>query len=130
MGSASVVRWLKNVERKPQGARRRKIDLERLRQDVIAYPSAYQHERAQRFGVVQNAIFVALKKLKINSEKTLRHPKADEDERLIFRDKIAAYGAQHRTMVYSDESGFAQAMPRQDSGVTACTTGMHADEPT
>ncbi len=124
------MRWLKNVERKPQGARRRKIDLERLRQDVIAYPGAYQHERAQRFGVAQNAIFVALKKPKINSEKTLRHPKADEDERLIFRDKIAAYGAQHRTMVYSDESGFAQAMPRQDSGVTACTTGMHADEPT
>ncbi|MBX3326337.1 MAG: IS630 transposase-related protein [Nitrospira sp.] len=69
VGSASVVRWLKNVERQPQGYRRRKIDLEALRQDVIAYPDAYQHERAQRFSVTQNAIFVALKKLPVTHKK-------------------------------------------------------------
>ncbi|HMS85909.1 MAG TPA: IS630 transposase-related protein [Nitrospira sp.] len=65
VGRASVVRWIKHVERNPQGARRRKIDLEALRQDVMDYPDAYQYERAQRFGVAQNAIFVALKKLQL-----------------------------------------------------------------
>ena len=74
VGSASVVRWLKNVERKPQGYRRRKIDLEALRKDVIAYPDAYQHERAQRFGVTQNAIFVALKKLPVTHKKNASPP--------------------------------------------------------
>ena len=69
VGSASVVRWIKNVERKPQGARRRKIDLEALRQDVMDYPDSYQHERAQRFGVAQNAIFFALKKLQLTYKK-------------------------------------------------------------
>ena len=113
VGSASVVRWIKHVERKPQGARRRKIDLEALRQDVLTYPDAYQHERAQRFGVAQNAIFVALRKLTVTYKKTFRHPKADEDERRIFRDKMAAYGVQHRTIVYIDESGFAHDMPRR-----------------
>ncbi|MBX3326338.1 MAG: IS630 family transposase [Nitrospira sp.] len=46
-------------------------------------------------------------------KKTLRHPKADEDERRIFQDNMAAYDAQHRTIVYIDESGFAQDMPRR-----------------
>jgi Transposase len=44
----------------------RKIDLEVLRQDALKYPNAYQHERAQRFGVAQNANFVVLKKLTIS----------------------------------------------------------------
>ena len=47
---------------------RRTIDLEALRKDVIDYPDAYQHERAQRFGVAQNAIFFALKKLQLTTE--------------------------------------------------------------
>jgi len=127
VGSASVVRWIKNVERKPQGSRRRKMDLEALRQDVLEYPDAYQHERAQQFGVAQNAIVVALRKLKVTSKKTLRHPKADEDERCIFRDKIAAYGSQHRTIVYIDESGFAQDMPRRygDAPIGQRCHGVH-----
>ena len=74
VGSASVVRWSKNVERKPQGYRRRKIDLEALRKDVIDYPDAYQHERAQRFGVAQNAIFFALKKLQLTYKKNASSP--------------------------------------------------------
>lgn len=75
VGGASVGRWIKNVERKPQGYRRRKIDLEALRQDVIDDPDAYQHERAQRFGVAQNAIFFALKKLKVTYKKNASAPR-------------------------------------------------------
>lgn len=74
VGMASVVRWIKNVERKPQGTRHRKIDLAALRQDVLDHPDAYQHERAQRFGVAQNAIFVALKKLKLSYKKNASSP--------------------------------------------------------
>ena len=69
VGVASVVRWIKHVERKPPGFRHRKIDLEVLRQDVVAYPDAYQYERAQRLGVRQNAIFLALKKLGVTYKK-------------------------------------------------------------
>jgi hypothetical protein len=46
-------------------------------------------------------------------KKTLRHPKADVAARHAFRQKIEAYQAQGRTVVYIDESGFAHDMPRQ-----------------
>ena len=77
IGVASVTRWVKNIHRKPQGFRQRKIDLEVLRQDILDYPDAYQYERAKRLGVAQNAIFLALQKLDITYKKTLKHPKAD-----------------------------------------------------
>ncbi|SFM58009.1 IS630 transposase-related protein, partial [Nitrosomonas communis] len=60
VGVASVTRWVKNIHRKPQGFRQRKIDLDVLRQDIRDYPDAYQYERAKRLGVAQNAIFLAL----------------------------------------------------------------------
>jgi transposase len=69
VGVASVVRWIRPVHRKPPGFRHRKIDLEVLRQDVLTYPDAYQYERAQRLGVRQNAIFLALKKLRVTYKK-------------------------------------------------------------
>ncbi|SDY17638.1 Transposase [Nitrosomonas sp. Nm33] len=62
-GVARVTRWIKNIHRKPQGFRRRKIDLEALRQDILDYPGAYPFERAKRLGVTQNVIFLALRKL-------------------------------------------------------------------
>ena len=54
---ASVTRWVKNIHRKPQGSRKRKIDLDVLRQEITDYPDAYQYERVKRLGVAQNAIF-------------------------------------------------------------------------
>ena len=69
VGVASVTRWVKNIHRKPQGFRQRKIDLDVLRQDIRDYPDAYQYERAKRMGVAQNAIFLALKKLGVTYKK-------------------------------------------------------------
>ena len=69
VGIASVVRWLKNPDPKVHDYRRRKIDIDALARDVEQYPDAYQSERAARFGVHQNAIFHALKKLKISYKK-------------------------------------------------------------
>jgi transposase len=69
VGTTSLVRWLKCVERKPSGPRRRKIDKARLVQDVAEYPDAYQYERAARFGVSSTAIWKALKQLRISYKK-------------------------------------------------------------
>ncbi|MBX3629099.1 MAG: IS630 transposase-related protein [Nitrosomonas sp.] len=69
VGVASVTRWIKDIHRKPQGFRKRKIDLDVLRQDILDYPDAYQHERAARLGVAQNAIFMALRKLGVTYKK-------------------------------------------------------------
>ncbi|SFN09246.1 Transposase [Nitrosomonas communis] len=69
VGVASLTRWVKNIHRKPQGFRQRKIDLDVLRQDILDYPEAYQYERAKRLDVTQNAIFLALKKLGITYKK-------------------------------------------------------------
>ncbi|WP_246327384.1 IS630 transposase-related protein, partial [Candidatus Competibacter phosphatis] len=70
VGKASVMRWLKQVERKPSGFRRRKLDVAALEQDLRDYPDAYQRERAARLGVTQNAICYALKrKLRVSYKK-------------------------------------------------------------
>lgn len=69
VGIASVVRWLKNPVPKVHGHRRRKIDMDALARDIGQYPDSYQSERAARFGVHQNAICHALKKLKVSYKK-------------------------------------------------------------
>ena len=112
VGIASVVRWLKQIERKPQGFRKSKLDLDQLRQDIFDYPDAYQAERAERFGVSRNSIRWGLKKLGVTYKKTLKHPKSNEDEGQKFQEKIDAYKAENRPLIYIDESGFAHDMPR------------------
>lgn len=73
VGKASVMRWLKRIERKPSGFRHRKLDMAALQQDVRDYPDAYQYERAARLGVTQNAICYALKhKLRVSNKKNTR----------------------------------------------------------
>ena len=92
--------------------RKRKIDLERLKQDVRDYPDAYHYERAERFSVATNAIWQALQKLNLTYKKALKHPKADEGKRRIFQAKIERLAQEGRPIVYLDESGFAHDMPR------------------
>ena len=70
VGKASVMRWLKRIEHKPSGFRRRKLDVEALAADLRDDPDAYQYERAARLGVTQNAICYALKnKLRVSHKK-------------------------------------------------------------
>ena len=45
-------------------------------------------------------------------KKTLHHPKAETGARQRFQDTIEAYQNADRALVYLDESGFAQSMPR------------------
>ena len=45
-------------------------------------------------------------------KKTLVHPKANEEKRTTFKNRIAKYKEEGRSIVYIDESGFAHDMPR------------------
>ena len=45
-------------------------------------------------------------------KKSLQHPRADETAKARFQQKITAYQAARRAIVYLDESGFAHDMPR------------------
>ena len=66
VGIASLVRWSGKLEPKVYRRQRGlKIDLEMLAQDLRDHPDAYQHERAARFGVSQNGICQAVKKLQL-----------------------------------------------------------------
>lgn len=113
VGIASLKRWSKRLEPKPHIRRKiRKIDLEKLAQDVRDFPDAYQYERAARFGVTPKAIWQALRKLGVTYKKSLVHPKTDADARRAFLAKIAGHEAAGRPVVYIDESGFARDMPR------------------
>ena len=109
VGGASITRWLKRVE--PQETRNKpatKLDMGEIEEN----PAAYQYELAKQFGVCQAAIGKALQRLKISYKKTLAHPKADENARHIFQDKIKAYQTDNQPIVYIDESGFAHDMQR------------------
>ena len=70
VGRASLTRWLTRLEPDQSKPRQRKIDLEKLKQDVRDYPDAYQYERAACFGVATNAIWQALQKLNLTYKKS------------------------------------------------------------
>ena len=76
VGIASVVRWIRDIQRKPSGPRQRKIDLAVLLKDIEDHPDAYQYERARRLSVAQNAIFQALKKLGVSYKKNTSAPES------------------------------------------------------
>jgi transposase len=64
--------WLARQDLQPrqQGVwRRRKLDREALRAHVRDYPDALVRERAVHFGVYPNAVWVALKALKLTHKK-------------------------------------------------------------
>lgn len=85
VGAQSIFRWLKNIE--PKTTRNKpcpKIDMEKLKQDVIDRPDDYQHERAKRFGVSQNAIFKGLKRLGISRKKNVKSPQGERKREICI----------------------------------------------
>ncbi|WP_238334405.1 IS630 transposase-related protein [Arsenophonus endosymbiont of Bemisia tabaci] len=69
IGSASVSRWINQIEPKASTMRERKIDKSELIKDFEQYPDVYQKERAERFGVCQKAIWQAIKKMGLTYKK-------------------------------------------------------------
>ncbi len=78
VGVASLKRWSKRLEPLSYKRKSRKIDLERLAEDVRQFPDAYQYERAARFGVTQKAIWQALGEL---GETYKKSPQPSQGER-------------------------------------------------
>lgn len=66
----TLYHWLGADELRPKvhGPRRRKLDKQALCADVRAYPDAYLHERASRFGVHVSNISRALRQLDIRKK--------------------------------------------------------------
>ena len=63
VGIASIKRWARRIDPRPRERRKvRKIDPEKLAQEVIDHPDACQYDRAARFDVTPKAIWQALGK--------------------------------------------------------------------
>ena len=71
VGIASLKRWSKRISPKPYERKKiRKLDPDKLAQDVLDRPDDYQYERAARFGVCQESIWQALRKLGVTHKKS------------------------------------------------------------
>jgi transposase len=87
VGIASVKRWSKRLEPKRYERRKvRKIDLDKLAQDVRDFPDAYQYERAARFGVSPKAIWQALRKLGVTYKKIPHASKGERRQTAILQE--------------------------------------------
>ncbi|HGJ5892066.1 MAG TPA: transposase [Arsenophonus apicola] len=53
-----------------------------------------------------------LKNCPLPIKKTFSHPKADENLRKSFRQKVETYREQEKPLVFIDESGFSYDLPR------------------
>lgn len=77
----TVQRWSKqkketgNIEPRKREFAYRKIDLKQLKQYVELHPDQFLHEIAENFSVTLQAIFYALKKLKITRKKRPHYTK-------------------------------------------------------
>ena len=73
LSSRTVFKWNKGIMPKVnRKCSARKLDMERLKEDVKKYPDIYQYERAKKFKVSQNYIHKALKRLKVSYKKSLQ----------------------------------------------------------
>jgi transposase len=70
----TVYGWLnaKSLEPKKHGRRKRKLDWAALQKDVDAHPDKILKERAEAFGVHVNAIWYALREMKLSNKKNVQ----------------------------------------------------------
>ena len=81
----TIQEWLKG--NLPKGTRNKpntKLDLEKLKQDVIQYPDGYLKERAERLGVSDYCISYNLKKLNITYKKNSNTPKSRRRKAILI----------------------------------------------
>ena len=70
IGTTTLVRWVKDpIVKTTRNKPATKIDMEKLRQDVVDYPDGYMHERAERLGVSRTCIQYALGRLRVTYKK-------------------------------------------------------------
>ena len=85
VGVASIACW----KNKPEPAKTRnkpatKIDMDALAKDLEENPDSFLHERAEKFSVSKSGMWSAVKRLGFTYKKSLQHPKANEQARLVF----------------------------------------------
>ena len=74
----------------PKGKRNKsntKLDMDKLKQDVLDYPDAYQSERAERLWVSDGCIWYNLKKLTIMYKKNTPSPESRRRKATIVSKK-------------------------------------------
>lgn len=77
IGIRTLFRWNKRI--KPKANRNKpanKIDMDKLREDIKNRPDDFQYERAERFGVSQWGIGLAMRRLKISYKKNSESSKS------------------------------------------------------
>lgn len=83
----SIQEWLKgNI---PKGTRNKpntRLDINKLKQDVIDYPDGYLQERATRLGVSEFCISYNLKKLNITYKKNTNSSQSRRKEARIIQE--------------------------------------------
>ena len=75
VGIRTLFNWQNRIEPKLKRSKpATKIDMEKLAEDVKKHPDSFQYERAERFGVTQWGIGLALRRLKITYKKNPESP--------------------------------------------------------
>ena len=92
-----------SLENKPLERKWRKIDPEKLKADVQAYPDDFNDERAQQFGCSGEAIRQALQKLIITRKKSFTYREKSEENRQEYLGELTEIP--YRKLIYVDESG-------------------------
>ena len=123
VGIATIYRWIscKKIRGNVQPLRRKyaykKIDDQKLIEYVEAHPDHFLSEIAKHFGLTLQAIFYALKRLKISRKKrrTL-YLERKEEVRASFIEKLEHIPLDQR--IYLDESGINQYLHRKHARST------------
>lgn len=73
LSKQTVYNWTKRLEEKKNRLRPAiKIDMDKLKEDIEAYPDAYYYERAKRLGVSTRCIGYALNRLGVTYKKNFQ----------------------------------------------------------
>ncbi len=87
VGRTTIYRWLSRENLEPNRVKKRqtKLDWRALEKDIQEHPSSRLIDRAQKFGVSINAIFNAIKKMKITRKKLqTRYQERNHEQRIKY----------------------------------------------
>ena len=118
IGISTVYRWIQerkergNIQPKIRPFAYKYIDDEKLKQYMANHQDAFLWEIAEEFSVTKQAIFYALKRLKITrKKKTNLYKERDEQKRITFSCNLDEIPEKKR--VYIDQSGFNHFLQRE-----------------
>ena len=77
--ATTIQKWNKRIEQKIG----RKQFTRKLKEDIKKNPDLYQFERARKFGVSQNSIHKALKRIGVTYKKNIKAPESRRREAYI-----------------------------------------------